>query len=72
MPNTAMISPSLTANQIYDLAADPRDVLGNNMSRKDVDDKLLMFIEDVPRYESREASSSLIQSACAEHVVPQP
>jgi hypothetical protein len=60
IPNTATISPSLTANQIYDLAADPRDVLGNNMSRKGVDDKLLMFIEDVPGYESREAPSSLI------------
>lgn len=55
----------LTDGQIQDLAAALRDVFGSNLSRKQFNDKLLMFLEDVPGYESGEASSALIESAWA-------
>ena len=53
----------LTAGQIRDLAAAARDVFGSNLSRALFADKLLMFLEDVPGYESGEVRSSLIESA---------
>ncbi len=53
----------LTADQIRDLAGAIRDVFGSDISREQFSDKLLMFLEDVPGYESGEASSSLIASA---------
>lgn len=55
----------LSASQVRDLAAALRDVFGSNLSRKQFNDKLLMFLEDVPGYESGEASSALIESAWA-------
>ncbi|WP_244744749.1 hypothetical protein [Paraburkholderia terricola] len=55
----------LTAGQIHELAAALRDVFGSNLSREQFNDKLMMFLEDVPGYESGEASSSLIESAWA-------
>jgi hypothetical protein len=57
----------LTASQIRDLAAALRDVFGSNLSREQFNDKLLMFLEDVPGYEADGASSSLIESAWAEY-----
>ncbi|MEW9580670.1 hypothetical protein [Paraburkholderia sp. DGU8] len=57
--------PPLTAGQICELAAAIRDVFGGNLSRTQFADKLLMFLEDVPGYESGDASSSLIESAWA-------
>jgi hypothetical protein len=57
--------PPLTADQIRDLAAALRDVFGSNLSGEHFNDKLLMFLEDVPGYESGEASSALIESAWA-------
>lgn len=64
--------PPLTASQIHDLAAAACDVFGSNLSREQFNDKLLMFLEDVPGYESGEASSSLIESAWAEYVDARP
>lgn len=57
----------LTADQIHDLAVALRDVFGSNLSREQFNDRLLMFLEDVPGYESGEASSALIGSAWAEY-----
>ncbi|MGF6768640.1 hypothetical protein P3T18_001110 [Paraburkholderia sp. GAS199] len=55
----------LSAGQIHDLAAAIRDVFGSNISREQFNDKLLLFLEDVPGYESGGASSALIESAWA-------
>jgi len=57
--------PPLTIEQIRDLATALREVFGSNLSRTQFADKLLMFLEDVPGYESGDASSSLIESAWA-------
>lgn len=59
--------PPLTASQIRELTVVLRDVFGSNLSRMQFADKLLMFLEDVPGYESPEASSSLIESAWAKY-----
>jgi len=59
--------PPLSIDQIRDLAAALREGFGSNLSRTQFADKLLMFLEDVPGYESPEASSSLIESAWAEY-----
>ncbi|MFM0382777.1 hypothetical protein [Paraburkholderia dipogonis] len=64
--------PPLTAGQLRDLATALRDVFGSNLSREQFNDKLLMFLEDVPGYESDDASSPLIESAWAEYVNPRP
>ncbi|MFM0034380.1 hypothetical protein [Paraburkholderia strydomiana] len=63
-PSHGDFSP-LTAGQIRDLAVALRDVFGSKLSRKQFNDMLLMFLEDVPGYESGEASSALIESAWA-------
>ncbi|WP_233831749.1 hypothetical protein [Paraburkholderia sp. ZP32-5] len=55
--------PSLTIDQIRDLAAAAREIFGSNLSRAQFADRLLMFLEDVPGCESGKASSSLIESA---------
>ncbi|WP_153134702.1 hypothetical protein [Paraburkholderia agricolaris] len=55
--------PPLTARQIRELAAALHEVFGSNLSRAQFADKLRMFLEDVPGYESGEASSLLIASA---------
>lgn len=55
--------PPLTADQIRDLAVALRDVFGSKLSHEQFNDRLLMFLEDVPGYESGEASSALIESA---------
>lgn len=62
----------LTDGQIRDLAVALRDVFGSNLSREQFNDRLLMFLEDVPGCESREASSSLIESAWAEYAAHRP
>ncbi|MFT4064866.1 hypothetical protein [Paraburkholderia sp.] len=62
--------PPLTADQIRELVAALRDVFESNLSREQFDDKLLMSLEDVPGYESGEASSSLIESAWAAYRGP--
>ncbi|MFM0437576.1 hypothetical protein PQQ84_13990 [Paraburkholderia strydomiana] len=59
--------PPLTSDQIRDLAAALRDVFGSHLSREQFNDKLLMFLEDVPGYESGGASSSLLASAWVEY-----
>jgi hypothetical protein len=55
----------LTDGQIRDLAVALRDVFGSKLPRKQFNDRLLMFLEHVPGYESGEASSALIESAWA-------
>jgi hypothetical protein len=62
----------LTIDQIRDLAAALREVFGGNLTQADFADKLRMFLEDVPGYESGEASSSLIESAWAEYAAHRP
>ncbi|MFM0420031.1 hypothetical protein [Paraburkholderia aromaticivorans] len=57
--------PPLTIEQIRELAAALRDVFGSNLSREQFNDRLLMFLEDVPGYESGGAPLSLIESAWA-------
>ncbi|WP_153134681.1 hypothetical protein [Paraburkholderia agricolaris] len=57
--------PPLTTSQIRDLAAALRDIFGSKLPHKQFNDRLLMFLEDVPGYESGEASSALIESAWA-------
>ncbi|CAB3780744.1 hypothetical protein [Paraburkholderia fynbosensis] len=57
--------PPLTAGQILDIVVTLREVFGSTLSRAQLTDRLLMFLEDVPGYESGEASSSLIESAWA-------
>jgi hypothetical protein len=57
--------PPLTATQIRELVAVIRDVFESDLSCEQFNDKLLMFLEDVPGYESGDASSSLIESAWA-------
>jgi hypothetical protein len=64
--------PPLTTDQIRDLAIAARKVFGSNLSREQFNDKLLMFLEDVPGYESGEASSSLVESAWAEYAAHRP
>lgn len=60
--------PPLTSAQMRELVAALRDVFGSNLSREQFNDKLLMFLEDVPGYESGGASSKLIESVWAEYV----
>ncbi len=59
--------PPLTTEQIRELAASIRDVFGSSLSPESFADKLLMFLEDVPGYESGENSIDLIASAWAEY-----
>jgi hypothetical protein len=58
----------LSPGQVHELVAALRDVFGSNLSREQFNDKLMMFLEDVPGYESGGASSSPIESAWAEYV----
>lgn len=60
------LSP-LTIEQIRELAEAIHDVFGCNLLRKDFTDKLLMFLEDVPGYESGEAAAALIEAAWVEY-----
>ncbi|WP_341314537.1 hypothetical protein WN982_04260 [Paraburkholderia sp. IMGN_8] len=62
----------LTIDQIRDLAVAAREVFGSNLSRAQFTDRLLMFLEDVPGYESDDASSSLIESAWAMYAAHRP
>ncbi len=59
--------PPLTIEQICELAAAIREVFGANLSRESFADKLLMFLEDVPGYESGENAMALIAAAWAEY-----
>lgn len=58
--------PPLTIEQIGEQATSIREVFGSNLSRETFADKLLMFLEVVPGYESGESAVSLIASAWAE------
>jgi hypothetical protein len=60
--------PPLTADQIRELADVIREVFGGNLSRTDFTDKLLMFLEDVPGYESGEVAVAVVESVWAEYV----
>ena len=64
--------PPLTIEQIRDLAALIREVFGSDLTRETFADKLLMFLEDVPGYESGESAVALIASAWAEYADLQP
>lgn len=64
--------PPLTAGQIHELVVALRDVFGSNLSRTEFTDRLLMFLEDVPGYESDDASSTLIEMAWAEYAAHRP
>lgn len=55
--------PPMTIEQIHELAAAIRQVFGSNLSQEKFADKLLIFLEDVPGYESDAARTSLIGSA---------
>lgn len=57
--------PPLTIEQIHELAAAIREVFGGDLSRESFADKLLMFLEDVPGYESGENTMALIASGWA-------
>ena len=59
--------PPLTTEQIRELAASIREIFGSNLSRESFADKLLMFLEDVPGYESGENAMALITSVWAEY-----
>ncbi|AJK45301.1 hypothetical protein [Burkholderia plantarii] len=59
--------PRLTIDQIRDLAEAIREIFGGNLSRADFSDKLMMFLEDVPGYESGEVAAALVESAWAEY-----
>ena len=55
--------PPLTAEQICDLAASIREVFGSDLPRESFTDKLLMFLEDVPGYETGRIPETMIDSA---------
>jgi len=55
--------PPLTIEQIRELAAAIREVFGGNLSRESFADKLLMFLEDVPGYETGRIPETMIDSA---------
>ncbi len=59
--------PPLTIEQIRELIAAIRQVFGRELSPESFADKLLMFLEDVPGYESGENAVALITSAWAEY-----
>jgi len=59
--------PPLTIEQIRELAAAIGEIFGSNLPRMDFTDKLLLFLEDVPGYETDAADTSLIDSAWAEY-----
>jgi hypothetical protein len=59
--------PPLTIEQIRELAAAIRELFGSDLSRTEFTDKLLLFLEDVPGYESGEDAAALITSAWAEY-----
>lgn len=44
--------PPLTIDQVRELAATIREIFGGNVPRTGFADRLLMFLEDVPGYES--------------------
>ncbi|GLU30420.1 hypothetical protein WKR88_01655 [Trinickia caryophylli] len=52
--------PPLTIEQIRELAVAIREVFGSDLSRTEFTDKLLLFLEDVPGYESGEDAAALI------------
>ncbi|GAB7521545.1 hypothetical protein [Paraburkholderia sp. 2C] len=60
----------LTNDQIRDLADAIRDVFGSNLLREDFSDKLLLFLEDAPGYESSEAAAEVIEAAWAAYANP--
>ncbi|WP_322015527.1 hypothetical protein [Paraburkholderia sp. J12] len=55
--------PPLTIEQIRELAEAIREVFGGNLPRTEFADKLMMFLEDVPGYESCEVAAALVESA---------
>lgn len=57
--------PPLTIEQIRELAHAIREVFGSNLPRMDFTDKLLLFLEDAPGYETDAVGTSLIDSAWA-------
>lgn len=59
--------PPLTLDQIQDLATAFREVFGSSLSRAQFTDRLLMFLEDVPGYESGEVVEALVESAWAKY-----
>lgn len=59
--------PPLTIEQIRELAVAIREVFGSNFSRTEFADKLLLFLDDVPGYESGEDGAAMITSAWAEY-----
>jgi hypothetical protein len=59
--------PPLTIEQIRELIAAIHEVFDGNLSRESFADKLSMFLEDVPGYESGEDAMDLLASAGAEY-----
>lgn len=64
--------PPLTIEQIRELAAAIREVFGSDLSRTEFTDKLLMFLEDLPGYESGESAVTLVASVWAEYADRRP
>ncbi|KWD88379.1 hypothetical protein [Burkholderia ubonensis] len=57
--------PRLTTDQILDLAEAVREDFGDDLSRADFTESLLMLLEDIPGFEAGEVDARLIESAWA-------
>ena len=55
--------PTLTNEQICELATTVRDDFGGDLSREAFTEKLLLFLEDVPGFEAAQVDARLIESA---------
>ena len=60
--------PPLSLGQGSDLAAAVREDFGRSLSRADFTESLLIFLEDVPGFESNEVPTSVIEAAWAAYV----
>ncbi|MBU9583033.1 hypothetical protein C6Q21_07405 [Burkholderia multivorans] len=58
-------SPTLTNEQICELATAVRDDFGGDLSREAFTEKLLLFLEDVPGFEAGDVDARLIESTWA-------
>lgn len=55
--------PTLTNEQICELAAAVRDDFGGDLSREAFTEKLLLFLEDVPGFEAGKVDERFIELA---------
>ncbi|VBI17623.1 Uncharacterised protein [Burkholderia pseudomallei] len=57
--------PTLTNEQICELATAVRDDFGSGLSREAFTEKLLLLLEDVPGFEAGDVDARFIESAWA-------